>query len=107
MAALLRHDGHVVRIARSAGDALDLALESTPDVVLLDIGLPGVSGYEVARTLRARPGGRELRIAAISGYGQTEDRRRANEAGCDVYFTKPVAMGALRAYLSGLPLRSL
>ncbi|HYE79524.1 MAG TPA: response regulator, partial [bacterium] len=71
-----------------------------PDVVLLDIGLPKLNGYEVCRRLRERPGGAELLIIAISGWGQDEDRRKSQEAGFDAHFVKPVDHAALGELLA-------
>jgi two-component system, sensor histidine kinase len=62
-----------------------------PDVALIDVGLPGLDGYEVARRLAAIQGRESMRLIAITGYGQTEDRRRALDAGFDAHLTKPVA----------------
>jgi CheY-like chemotaxis protein len=73
-----------------------------PQVVLLDIGLPDLDGYEACRRIRAELG-RSTRIIAISGWGQTEDKRRAVEAGFDAHVTKPPDPGTLRRYLSLWP----
>ena len=70
--------------------ALQMAVEFRPDVVLLDIGMPGLDGYEVARRLRALKRERPLRIIAITGWGQEADRTRSREAGFDVHLVKPV-----------------
>src|SRR5262245_16745696 len=89
-ATLLRAWGHSVSIANTGDEALRLAEQSPPDVVLLDLGLPGMDGWEVARRMRQRlPAGRCL-IVAVSGYGQEEDRRRSRDAGCDLHLIKPV-----------------
>jgi CheY-like chemotaxis protein len=61
-----------------------------PDVVLIDVGLPGLNGYEVARRIRAAAWGRSILLVALTGYGQADDRREALEAGCDLHVTKPV-----------------
>jgi len=90
MAMLLRMRRHEVRVVHDGPSALEAATDFQPDVVLLDIGLPGMSGYEVARKLRQEPGGERLVLAAMTGYGQDEDRRRSKEAGFDQHFTKPV-----------------
>jgi PAS domain S-box-containing protein len=90
MAMLLRLAGHAVTIAHEGNAALESASRQAPDVLLLDIGLPGMDGYEVARHLRARPEGRGVRIIALTGYGQEEDRRRSMEAGFDGHLVKPV-----------------
>jgi signal transduction histidine kinase/CheY-like chemotaxis protein len=82
--------GHEVHEAGDGKTAVDLAAEVRPDVALVDIGLPGFDGYEVARRLRASEGGSKMLLVAMTGYGQAEDRRRAQEAGFDAHATKPV-----------------
>ena len=91
---LLEVRGNEVRIAYDGLQALEAAGDFDPDIVLLDIGMPKMSGYEVARRLRAKRGDSVL-IVAITGWGQEEDRRRAREAGFDHHFTKPVDYEAL------------
>jgi CheY-like chemotaxis protein len=90
LALYLELMGHAVRTAHDGNEAMSVALEVQPDVVLLDIGLPGQNGYEVARNLRDTAWGRGLLLVAITGWGQEEDKRRAREAGFDVHLTKPV-----------------
>jgi two-component system CheB/CheR fusion protein len=87
---LLEDEGHRVRTAGDGPTALREAETFRPDVVLLDIGLPGMDGYEVARRLRTRPGSRDSLIVAVSGYGQAEDRERSRAAGFDDHLLKPV-----------------
>jgi signal transduction histidine kinase len=99
---VLAFSGHDVREARDGASGLALAAESRPDVALIDIGLPDVDGYEVARRLRAAPGGRRMGLIAITGYGQAEDQRRAYEAGFDAHLTKPVAPERLKQVIAGL-----
>ena len=94
LAMLLTAQGDAVRIAYDGEEAVDAEAEFQPQVVLLDIGLPGLSGYDVARRIRARRGDGVL-IVAITGWGQDEDRRRSREAGFDHHFTKPVDIGQL------------
>jgi CheY-like chemotaxis protein len=94
--------GHDVREAPDGASGLALAAEALPDVALIDIGLPDVDGYEVARRLRAAPGGRRMGLIAITGYGQAEDQRRAYEAGFDAHLTKPVAPERLKQVMAGL-----
>jgi CheY-like chemotaxis protein len=89
MAALLEGSGDEVRTATSGADALAVLDQFTPEVALLDIGLPDVSGYELARKVRARLGER-VTLIAITGWGQDADRARAAEAGFDHHLTKPV-----------------
>lgn len=95
LARLLKLLGHNVRVAYDGAEAIAVAREHRPEVVLLDIGLPDVDGYEVARTLRKDPCCAEALIVAISGYGQPEDRRRSKEAGFDAHLVKPVDYDAL------------
>jgi two-component system CheB/CheR fusion protein len=92
---LLRHGGHEVREAGDGWQALDAAEAFGPDIALVDVGLPGLDGYEVARRLRARPGLRSLLLVAVTGYGLPEDRDRARAAGFDVHLVKPVTPEAL------------
>ena len=98
----LAFSGHDVREARDGASGLALAAQSPPEIALIDIGLPDLDGYEVARRLRAAPGGRRMGLIAITGYGQAEDQRRAYEAGFDAHLTKPVAPERLRQVMAGL-----
>jgi signal transduction histidine kinase len=91
LAHLLEAFGHTVRVAHDGDAALVLAQQSTPDVVLLDIGLPGMNGYDVVRRLRADPRTQAVTVIAVTGYGQEADRQRALEAGFDLHLVKPVA----------------
>ena len=86
----MRLQGHSVRVAFAGPAALELVQTDKPDVVILDLGLPGITGYDVARILRDRPGGDDLLLVAISGYGREEDRLRSRDAGFDHHFNKPV-----------------
>jgi signal transduction histidine kinase/CheY-like chemotaxis protein len=99
--------GHATRIAHDGGTALSLAIQFAPDLILLDIGLPVMSGYAVARTLRDRPDFSQVHMAAVTGWGQDEDRRKAREAGCDSHFTKPLAPAALEDLLNTVAQRIL
>ena len=105
LATLLRLEGHRVRTAYDGPAALRAAREECPEVVLLDIGLPGMDGYQVARSLRQEPGRENVMLVALTGYGQQEDRRRAQEVGFDKHLVKPVTLEVLRAILhpSGFP----
>jgi CheY-like chemotaxis protein len=87
--------GHEISVAHDANGALAVASQRCPDLVLLDIGLPGIDGYEIARRLRRMPECSSVRVAALTGYGRTEDRLRAMEAGFDAYLVKPVDFDAL------------
>lgn len=102
MAMLQRVRGHDVRTAFDGPSALALATESAPEVILLDIGLPGMDGFEVARRLRAAPTTATSVLIAMSGYGSEEDRAKAKEAGFDDYLVKPVELERLRALLEAV-----
>jgi CheY-like chemotaxis protein len=104
MTVLLELWGHEVRIAYNGPDALALAAEFRPDAALLDIGLPGMNGYEVAKRLRGLPGWEGVMLVAVTGYGQDEDRRRSCEAGFDHHLTKPVEPAMVRSLLSSAPI---
>ncbi len=97
---LLKLWGHDVQTAFSGPEALEMAPKFRPQIVLLDIGMPGMSGYEVARQLRAQPEFQSLVITALTGYGQAEDRRRSQEAGFNHHLTKPPDPFALAALLT-------
>ncbi len=99
-ARLLRAWGHQTRIATDGPEALRLTRGDPPDVVLLDVCLPGMDGFEVARRLRVGAGGKDVLIVIVSGYASEEDHLRAEEAGCDVYLVKPVDLEELRAVLA-------
>ena len=99
LAAMLRLHKHDVQLAHDGLAALELISAQPPEVVLLDIGLPGMSGYEVARRLREQPATRELLIVAITGYGQIEDRRRSEEAGINLHLVKPIDLQQLQQML--------
>jgi signal transduction histidine kinase/CheY-like chemotaxis protein len=100
--AALTLNGYHVHTASDGVSGLALAAESRPDVVLIDIGLPGLDGYEVARRIRAVPGGRRVGLVAVTGYGQPEDRQRAFEAGFDAHLVKPVSADRLKQIITGL-----
>jgi CheY-like chemotaxis protein len=102
---LLRVLGHVVRTAYDGPTALDLVRAQPPDVVLLDIGLPGTSGLEVARRMRQDLGLTDALLVALTGYGQDEDRRRSEEAGFNAHLVKPVDLDALHDLLAHAPLQ--
>ncbi len=102
MAFVLELGGHEVRLAGDGLEALEVARAFRPQVVLCDIGLPKMDGYEVAEQLRLQPEFKQARLIALSGYGQEEDRRRARAAGFDYHLTKPVDPEALEALLDSL-----
>ena len=101
LAQVLTLDGHVTESVYSARAALASAVSFRPDVVLIDLGLPEMDGYEVARRMRALPDLGALRVVALTGYGQSEDIRRSREVGIDAHLTKPVDFMALDAVLHG------
>ena len=92
--------GHDVLEADDGAAAVELALDERPDVALIDLGLPGLDGLEVARRIRAVRGRDEIYLVALTGYGEEEDRVRAEAAGFDVHFVKPVDIPALAKLLA-------
>jgi CheY-like chemotaxis protein len=102
MAALLKVDGQDVRVAHDGPAALEMARDFKPRIVLLDIGLPGMNGFEVARALRAEPATRDCLLVAVSGYGQAEDQRQSQEAGFDRHLVKPVDLMVLQEIFDNL-----
>jgi signal transduction histidine kinase/ActR/RegA family two-component response regulator len=102
LAMLLRLSGQDVRVEHNGPAALQAADEYRPMLVLLDIGLPGMSGYEVAALLRQRPNLDGMTLVAVTGYGQEDDRRRSREVGFDHHLVKPVEPEALQAILAGI-----
>ena len=99
IAILLGEAGHDVRVTYSAKSVLQTAVEFRPDVVLLDIGLPEMDGYEVARRLRQQVELGHTKLIALTGYGQESDRQRSNEAGFDYHLVKPVDLETLQQLL--------
>jgi PAS domain S-box-containing protein len=102
LGASLEELGHEVRVARDGPAALELVREFSPNVALLDIGLPAMDGYELARRLRQVPGLSGLALVAVTGYGQDTDRRRAHEAGFDAHLVKPATMDEVQAVVRRL-----
>jgi CheY-like chemotaxis protein len=96
MALLLEADGYDVRTAHEAHEALALSDAFEPQIVLLDIGLPGMDGYRLAAEMRARPVTAHALLIAVTGYGQANDRQRSKEAGFDHHFVKPVAFAEIQ-----------
>jgi CheY-like chemotaxis protein len=97
---LLELQGHHVTVAYTGPDGVQAARTARPDIVLCDIGLPGMDGYTVAGELRGRPETARARLIAVTGYGQDEDRRRSRQAGFDAHLVKPVAPEVLQALLA-------
>jgi two-component system CheB/CheR fusion protein len=100
LARLLEMSGHEVNVVTNGAAAIAQAASTRPDVVLLDIGMPGLDGYEVARRLRALRRSEPLRIIAVTGWGQEADRTRSREAGFDVHLVKPVDPGLLTSVIA-------
>lgn len=97
LAMLLRLDGYEVSLATTGLEALELFARIRPDVAILDIGMPGLNGYEVARRIRAQSGTQDVKLIAVTGWGQASDKAKAAAAGFDHHFTKPVEPGVLSA----------
>ncbi|MCS0631918.1 response regulator [Telluria mixta] len=100
MATMLASFGYPVLQAGDGLEGVRVACAETPDVALVDIGLPGIDGYEVARRLRQDPAARAIRLIAVTGYGLEEDQRRVMEAGFDLHLVKPVDLNALLEQLA-------
>ena len=98
---LVRSLGHETHVAYSGEEALQVAQECPPQIILMDIGLPGLSGYDTAREMRSRPWGESVKLIAVTGWVREADRRRALEAGFDRHLTKPVDANLLEALLNG------
>jgi len=103
LAMLLQLSGHETHIAHDGVEAIEAAERLRPDVVLLDIGLPRLNGYEVGSRLRKKPWAKDLALVALTGWGQDEDRHRSREAGFDAHLVKPVDYGALLKLLASFP----
>jgi two-component system CheB/CheR fusion protein len=100
LAMVLGVHGHHVETRGDGPSALVAVRERRPDVVVLDIGLPQMDGYEVARQLRAMPGGQEMVLIALTGYGQSEDKQRSLDAGFNYHLVKPVDPGILEKLIT-------
>ncbi|MGH7299366.1 MAG: response regulator, partial [Candidatus Rokuibacteriota bacterium] len=96
---LLEHAGHEVHEAADGPAGVEAVLSVRPDIALVDVGLPGLDGYEVARRVRAAAEGREVRLVALTGYGLPEDHRRSQDAGFDAHLVKPVDPARLAAVI--------
>jgi CheY-like chemotaxis protein len=105
LAMMLSIMGHDTRTAHDGESAVTSAESFLPDVVLLDIGLPKLNGYEVAQRIRESAWGRSMFLIAVTGWGQEEDRQRSSEVGLNVHMVKPVEPAALERLLAELPAR--
>jgi CheY-like chemotaxis protein len=103
LAMLLRLDGHEVEVAYSAPGTFEAVQRMRPEAVFLDIGLPQMDGYEIARRLRADPAGKRVHLIALTGYGQEHDRERARKAGFGAHLVKPADIEAVKQILASLP----
>ncbi|MCW8195704.1 PAS domain S-box protein [Proteobacteria bacterium 005FR1] len=106
LALLLEHLGHQIAVAHDGPGALAIVNGFAPDLILMDIGLPGMSGYELARLLREHPRTRGAVMAALTGYGQARDRERSQAAGFDAHLIKPVDIDTLQAFIAEIDLPS-
>jgi len=102
LAALLGAAGHDVRVAYDGASAIEIAKSFLPALVLLDLGMPGMTGYDVANALRLMPELKKLKIAALTGWGQDEDRRKSVAAGCHYHLVKPPDLALLKTIISDL-----
>ncbi|HYM48842.1 MAG TPA: response regulator, partial [Burkholderiaceae bacterium] len=101
LAALLRVDGHEVVIGHDGNQALQLAEQFRPQVMLLDVSMPRMNGHEATRRLRATEWGKAIYIVALSGFGQERDRARSLQAGCNAHLIKPLSLADLEDALAG------
>ena len=100
LAELLKLTGYETRIAHDGLEAVQAAQSFRPDVVLVDIGLPKLNGFEAARMIRQQPWGKDMMLVALTGWGQEEDRRMSSEAGFDTHLVKPADPVALTELLA-------
>lgn len=107
LATLLQLNGHEVYTATNGGTALQCAERQRPEVALLDIGMPILDGYEVAKRIRQQPWGQRITLVALTGWGQDSDRRRSREAGFDSHLVKPLDLETLTDLLARLPAGTL
>jgi PAS domain S-box-containing protein len=107
LARLLRQDGNEVKVAQDGIQAVETAAEFRPDVAVLDIAMPKLDGFDVARMIREQPWGKNMFLIALSGWGQQLDRQRSKEAGFDAHLTKPAKYETLMEILNHLPIYDL
>ena len=98
---LLELEGYQVWVAEDGHQGLAAVHQCRPDVALIDVGIPGINGFELARQIRATDVGPKVRLIAVTGYGREEDRRAAQDAGFDDHFLKPINPAELRKVLRG------
>jgi CheY-like chemotaxis protein len=96
----LEMGGHTVKVAHTGLDALEAVRQEMPEFIFLDIGLPGMNGYEVAQAIRRMPHGEAPRIFAVTGWGAEQDKTRSAEAGCNKHLTKPIDLSEVEKLLA-------
>lgn len=106
LSALLRFNGHETHVAHDGVEAVATAEQTRPEVLLLDIGLPKLNGYEVARQIRKQPWGHKMVIVALTGWGQDQDRQESRDAGFNCPMVKPMELTTLMNLLDELPTSS-
>jgi CheY-like chemotaxis protein len=99
MARLLRKLGHEVQVCYDGEEAIAAAQEQRPEVIFMDLGMPRVNGYSACRIIRGHPWGHDIRIVAISGWGQEQDKARTTNAGFDAHLVKPVSVSDIKEVL--------
>lgn len=101
LSILLKMTGHVTHTVHDGRAAIEAAATIRPDVVLLDIGLPNLNGYDVARKIREQPWGKDMVLVALTGWGQDQDRQKSRDAGFNGHLVKPLDYAALEKLLAG------
>ncbi len=107
LAMMLKIMGNDTRTAYDGLEAINVASQFEPDLVMLDIGMPRLNGYDAARRIREQPWGKDVVLVALTGWGQDEDRRKSQEAGFDTHLVKPIELAALEKLLAGRPVPRL
>ena len=102
LAMMLKLMGNEAKTAHDGLEALDVAAAYRPDLILLDIGMPRLNGYDTAKHIRQQPWGKGVVLVALTGWGQDEDRRKSEEAGFDSHMVKPIEPAALEKLLANL-----
>jgi CheY-like chemotaxis protein len=105
LSVLLRLNGHLVESAHDGRHALEAAERFRPDVILLDLGMPGMNGYEVCHKIRMQPWGGDILLIAQTGWGQDQDRQRTKDVGFDGHLTKPIDHDQLEKILTDLSVK--
>ena len=103
LALLLKLTGHEAHTRFDGSAGVEAAEDLRPQVIILDISMPGMDGYQACRFIREQPWGRPILLIALSGYGQEDDKRRSREAGFDAHLVKPVDLAALKGLLASVP----